>query len=488
MKLDQTLTTLPELFYAPATPTAVASPSWVIFNQDLAEACQLETQWHSPEGLAILSGQRTLASPPPIALAYSGHQFGHWVPLLGDGRALLLGQHQDRQGQWWDIQLKGSGPTPFSRNGDGRSSIGPVVREYLACEAMAALGIPTTRALAAISTGESVQRTTTEPGGILVRMARSHIRIGTFEWVARQGHTEATQALLDYVITHHRLPISADGNQALAFYQWVISETASLIAQWMSVGFIHGVMNTDNCSILADTIDYGPFGFLDAFIPDQVYSSIDQGGRYAYQQQPAIATWNLARLAECLLPLIDTDPDQARTQAQEALAHFPNLFQSHFQQRITQKVGLDPNQTRHVKTAMAYLDVMADNDADMTLAFRRLGHVQRQTSRNDERLLVLFDDPQAVDQWLIQWRQCLDTLAEDDGYRRQRMDSVNPAFILRNHLAQEAVDTAIDSLDFSMMKKLNRLLSRPFDDHPEHQHWAGPPDPSQRVLTTFCGT
>lgn len=487
MKLDQTLTTLPDLFYAPATPTAVASPSWVMFNKDFAEACQLDKAWQSPEGLAILSGQRTLASPPPIALAYSGHQFGHWVPLLGDGRALLLGQHKDPQGEWWDIQLKGAGPTPFSRNGDGRSSIGPVVREYLASEAMAALGIPTTRALAAISTGESVQRTTAEPGGILVRMARSHIRIGTFEWVARQGHTEATQALLDYLIAHHHLPIDED-NQALAFYHWVIHQTAHLIAQWMSVGFIHGVMNTDNCSILADTIDYGPFGFLDAFIPDQVYSSIDQGGRYAYQQQPAIATWNLARLAECLLPLIHEDLDQARTQAQDALADFPKLFQSTFQKRMTDKVGLDPNQPRHVETAMAYLDVMAANDADMTLAFRRLGLVQGARDLNDEQLRVLFDDPQAVDQWLAQWRQCLDTLGEEDAHRKARMDSVNPAFILRNHLAQEAVDRAIDALDFSVMHKLNGLLSRPFDEQPEHQQWAGPPHPSQRVLTTFCGT
>jgi uncharacterized protein YdiU (UPF0061 family) len=488
MRLAQTYLQLPETLYAPTQPSSVSNPSWVAFNHALLSDLGLDESWSGPEGLAVLSGQTPMADSTPLAMAYAGHQFGHWVPILGDGRALMLGQHQDTNGRWWDIQLKGSGPTPFSRNGDGRSSLGPVVREYLASEAMAALGIPTTRALAAIATGESVHRQSIEPGGVLVRVAQSHIRVGTFEFLARLGDVNATQTLLDFCIRRHCPEFLGNADRALQWFEWVVSRTAELMAQWMQVGFIHGVMNTDNCSVVGETLDYGPFGFLDAFNPTQVYSSIDHAGRYAYNRQPAIATWNLARLAESLLPLIDTDVDQATEKAQATLAVFPQVFQTAFESAITRKVGLDPMQENHCQIAMDFLDLMANNDADMTWSFRRLGSLSIAPDPKDEVVRALFDDPQAFDAWAVQWRDCLAQLNEDDERRGARMHQINPAFILRNHLAQEAVDAAVESFDFGPMNKLLQVLEKPFDDQPEVEAWAGPPAPEARVLTTFCGT
>ena len=488
MRLAQHYAQLPELLYAPTEPTPVADPQWIVFNHDLSGSLGLNPAWSGPEGLAILSGQTRLEAPHPLAMAYAGHQFGHWVPILGDGRALMLGQHQSPQGQWWDIQLKGSGQTPFSRNGDGRSSIGPVVREFLASEAMAALGIPTTRSLAALSTGQPVQRDVLEPGGILVRVAQSHIRIGTFEYLARQGDVASTQALLEFCVEHYCPLLPRRASLALDWFEWLVERTAKLISAWMQVGFIHGVMNTDNCSVVGDTIDYGPFGFLDAFIPDQVYSSIDQAGRYAYNQQPAVATWNLARLAECLLPLINDCPDKAQAAAQEVLQQFPSLFNAAFESGITRKVGLNPNEPAHVKVAMGYLDLLASNEADMTLAFRRLGTVSIQPGTADESVKALFDDPQTFDAWVQAWRFHLAQLDQTEHERQASMNQVNPAFILRNHLAEQATKAAIDSMDFEPMKKLHALLQTPFDDQPHETSWAGPPMPEEQVLTTFCGT
>ena len=489
LELTQSYTDLPEIFYAPVNPTPVKHPEARMINDPLAASLGLDPEWlHSDAGLAVLSGQTTLPNTQPIAMAYGGHQFGHWAGVLGDGRALLLGEHQAPTGDHWDIQLKGAGPTPFSRNGDGRSSIGPVVREYLASEAMAALGIPTTRALAAVSTGEHVQRQAPEPGGILCRVARSHIRIGTFEFIARQNDPESLQALLMYVLKHHH-PAWVDHDQpALVWFEHVIELTASLVARWMEVGFIHGVMNTDNCSVLGDTIDYGPFGMLDAFVPDQVYSSIDRNGRYAYNQQPAVAAWNLARLGECLLPLLSDQSEASIEIATNALNRFPDRFKHHFETAITEKVGLDPKNAQHTEHAMALLDCMANNDADMTLTFRRLGSLKDHPSPQDDTVRVLFDNPAQFDQWAVGWRQCLQDNAVDPATRQATMNQRNPAYILRNHLAQHAVDAAIERLDFEPMRRVHALLAHPFDDQKEHARWAGPPSPDERVLTTFCGT
>ncbi len=490
MRLTQTYSQLPEAFYAITQPTPVADPSFIDINDGLADELGLNRSWlESEQALRVLSGQTTLDNgPAPIAQAYAGHQFGHWVPILGDGRALLLGEHTDPANRRWDIQLKGAGPTPFSRNGDGRSSIGPVVREYLACEAMAALGIPTTRALAAISTGERVQRNHSEPGGILVRVAQSHVRIGTFEFFARQGLNDAVAQLLDYVIARHHPHLIGKQDRALQWFSEVIKRTAHLVSAWMQVGFIHGVMNTDNASVLGDTIDYGPFGFLDAFIPDTVYSSIDQQGRYAYNQQPAIAAWNLARLAECIVPLLCDDTEHGVEIASQALNDFPAIFKADFEKGITKKTGLDPKDPQHTEVAMGLLDCMAANDADMTLTFRGLGSLADHPGPGDEQVRGLFDDPGAFDQWATLWRRCLASLNQDAQARFSDMNAINPAFILRNHLAQNAVDAAVERLDFQPMQRLQKILATPFKDQPEHRDWAGPPAPNERVTATFCGT
>jgi len=489
MRLTQTYTQLPEAFYAKTQPTPVVDPRFITINDRLINDLGMDRAWFdSEQALAVLSGRTTLNDTTPIAQAYAGHQFGHWVPILGDGRALLLGEHTDPSGIRWDVQLKGAGPTPFSRNGDGRSSIGPVVREYLASEAMAALGIPTTRALAAISTGETVQRQQTEPGGILVRVAQSHVRIGTFEFFARQGLHDAVAQLLDYQIERHQPHLIGTPDRALKWFTEVIARTAHLVSAWMQVGFIHGVMNTDNCSVIGETIDYGPFGFLDAFIPDTVYSSIDHQGRYAYNQQPAIAAWNLSRLAECLLPLLSEDTEEAIEIATQTLNAFPGLFKADFEKGVTKKTGLDPENRKHIEVAMGLLDVMAQNDADMTLTFRRLGVLDKQPGTRDETVRQLFDDPQAFDRWAGQWRACLSDLNQEAPSRAQAMNAINPAFVLRNHLAQRAVDAAIEDLDFEPMHRLQNILAHPFDDQPEHNEWAGPPAPDERVTATFCGT
>lgn len=489
MRLTQPYAQLPDVFYAPVNPTPVADPHWIAINVALAQVLGIDTHWFSSdEALTVFAGQTTFNTPKPIAMAYAGHQFGHWVPILGDGRAMLLGELQDPKGHRWDIQLKGAGPTPFSRNGDGRSSIGPVVREYLASEAMAALGIPTTRSLAAISTGDRVQRQNLEPGGVLVRVAKSHIRIGTFEYFARQGQADAVSQLLDFVLEREHPDLIHHDQRALVWFTRVIEMTAHLISRWMQVGFIHGVMNTDNMSVSGETLDYGPFGFLDSFVPETVYSSIDAAGRYAYNQQPAIGAWNLARLAECLLPLIDEDEQHAIEVASDALKAFPQQFKAHFEAGMTRKVGLDPQNLKHRSVAMDLLDAMAANDADMTLTYRSLSDLGTDPSEKDERVRALFDDPQAFDQWAEHWRMALSELNQDPHKRHGQMKQINPAFILRNHLAERAVSAAIEQLDFEPMHRLSNILSRPFDDQEEHTDWAGPPKPHERVVTTFCGT
>ncbi len=489
MRLTQPYALLPDVFYAPVNPTPVADPHWIAINIALAQALGIDPTWlNSDNALAVFAGQTTLRTPKPIAMAYAGHQFGHWVPILGDGRAMLLGELQDPKGHRWDIQLKGAGPTPFSRNGDGRSSIGPVVREYLASEAMAALGIPTTRSLAAISTGDRVQRQNSEPGGLLVRVAKSHIRIGTFEYFARQGQADAVSQLLDFVIEREHPDLIHHDQRALVWFTRVIEMTAHLISRWMQVGFIHGVMNTDNMSVSGETLDYGPFGFLDSFVPETVYSSIDTAGRYAYNQQPAIGAWNLARLAECLLPLIDEDERHAIEVVSDALKAFPQQFKAHFEAGMTRKVGLDPKNPKHRGVAMDLLDAMAANDADMTLTYRSLSDLGNAPSEKDERVRALFDDPQAFDRWAEHWRMGLSELNQDPHERHVQMKQINPAFILRNHLAERAVSAAIEHLDFEPMHRVSDILSRPFDDQADHADWAGPPKPHERVVTTFCGT
>jgi uncharacterized protein YdiU (UPF0061 family) len=459
-----------------------------MLNDGLAGDLGLDAAWlRSEEGLAMLAGNRLPAGADPIAMGYAGHQFGQWVPRLGDGRALLIGEVIDHNGVRRDIQLKGSGPTPYSRRGDGRSSIGPVVREYLGSEFMHALGIPTTRALAAVASGEDVLRQKIEPGGILCRVATSHVRVGTFEFFARSGRLKEVRQLADYVIDRHYPDCAEHDQPYAAMFSEIIKRQGRLVADWLLVGFIHGVMNTDNCSVIGETIDFGPFGFVDTFHPATVYSSIDHGGRYAYNQQPAIAHWNLARLAECLLGLLNDNREQAVEQANDLLGKFPESFEKHFHSGLAAKIGLSDRE-ENVKLALDLMDAMTVGEADMTLVFRGLSFLSSSSADGDQSIRDLFSDPTAFDAWAARWRQRLQSDGKPEQERQQAMQKVNPAFILRNHLAQWAVDAAIDRLDFGPMKTLHQVLSRPFDNQPEHEHLSLPPKPEERVVTTFCGT
>lgn len=486
---DNSYARLPDAFYYRQDPVPVADPTLIALNDELVEEFGLDAQWlRSHAGLQWLAGNQSLAGSAPLAMAYAGHQFGHFVPQLGDGRALLLGEIIDGSGRRRDLHLKGSGPTAFSRGGDGRSSIGPVVREYLACEAMAALGVPTSRSIAAVSTGETVLRQAPEPGGILLRAAASHVRIGTFEFFARRGDGEAVKTLTRYVIDRHYPDLREADNPALALFDVVIDRTAALVAHWMRVGFIHGVMNTDNTSLAGETIDYGPFGFLDAFDPATCYSSIDRKGRYAWQRQPTIAHWNLARLGECLLPLIDDDPSFAIERANSKLEAFTQRYQNHFNPGLTAKIGLSAKQPEHVALALDLLDRMHQQNADFTLVFRKLSDVDPRSTAKDDAVRALFEDPTTFDQWAVQWRARLAAEKREPAELRKAMRAVNPAFVLRNHLAQRVADAAVERLDFEPLHTLLKVLGRPFDDQPEHAELAQPPRPEERVSETFCGT
>ena len=478
---------LPEGFFARVAPTPVASPRLVKLNRPLAVRLGLDPDMlESPEGVEILAGKRVPNGADPIAMAYAGHQFGHFVPQLGDGRAVLLGEVIDSDGVRRDIQLKGSGPTPFSRRGDGRAALGPVLREYVVSEAMAALGIPTTRSLAAAVTGEHVMRETALPGAVLTRVASSHIRVGTFQYFAARGDTDGVKRLADHVIARHYPDVAKDERPYHALLAAVIARQADLVARWLLIGFIHGVMNTDNTSISGETIDYGPCAFMDHYDPAAVFSSIDEQGRYAYANQPRIALWNLTRLAECLLPLFSDDKDKAIEQAQLILNEFPAKFTAAYQTGLRQKIGLFTAQDGDEALVQDLLDAMGKNQADFTLTFRRLGDAAADESNDDVR--ALFADPSAYDEWATRWRQRIGGEPQMPAARASMMRSVNPAFIPRNHRIEAVIQAAIGSDDFAPFEELLAVLSKPYEEQPAFAGYGNPPEPHQRVLQTFCGT
>jgi uncharacterized protein YdiU (UPF0061 family) len=483
---DNTYAALPERFYARVAPTPVAAPRLIALNRALATELNLDVDWlKSTSGLDMLSGRDLPQGAASIATAYAGHQFGNFVPQLGDGRAVLLGEVLGRNGQRRDLQLKGAGPTPFSRNGDGRAALGPVLREYVVSEAMAALGVPTTRALAAVLTGEAVQRETLLPGAVLTRVAASHIRIGTFQFFAARGDGDAIKSLADHVIQRHYPEAATAANPYLAMLDGVVARQAALVARWLCLGFIHGVMNTDNTSIAGETIDYGPCAFMDAYHPASVFSSIDQGGRYAFSNQPRIALWNLTRLAECLLPLFAETEEAAIEAAQGALGHFAAAFDTAFHGGMRAKLGIDDVQDGDSALIGDLLKTMADGGADFTLAFRALGEA---AIGNDDPFRSLFVDPSSIDGWLARWRERLASSSMSADARREAMRRVNPAFIPRNHRIEQAIRAATDRNDFTLFHQLNEILAHPFDDQPDHAGYALPPQPDERVLQTFCGT
>jgi serine/tyrosine/threonine adenylyltransferase len=469
-------------------PTPVASPRLIKLNRPLALRLGLDPErLASPEGAEILAGKRLPDGAEPIAMAYAGHQFGHFVPQLGDGRAILLGEVIDMDGVRRDIQLKGSGPTPFSRRGDGRAALGPVLREYIVSEAMAALGIATTRSLAAVMSGESVVRETLLPGAVLTRVAASHIRVGTFQYFAARGDTDGVRRLADHVIARH-YPQAANAERPYrALLEGVIARQAELVARWLLVGFIHGVMNTDNTSISGETIDYGPCAFMDHYDPAAVFSSIDEQGRYAYANQPRIALWNLTRLAECLLPLFSDDKDKAIEEAQLILAGFPGKFTAAYQSGLRQKIGLFTGRDGDEALVQDLLDAMAKNRADFTLTFRRLSDAADDAIR-DQDVRQLFADPDAYDQWAARWRQRVSVEPQTSAERTATMRATNPAVIPRNHRIEAVIQAAVVSDDFAPFEELLTVLSKPYEDQPAFSAYAEPPEPHQRVLQTFCGT
>ena len=477
---DNSYAHLPKSFFSSINPTSVRSPELIIFNSSLATSLGLNDEaLQSDEGIAVFAGNEIPEGAFPLAQAYAGHQFGHFT-MLGDGRAVLLGEQITPAGERVDIQLKGSGRTPYSRGGDGRAALGPMLREYIISEAMHALGIPTTRSLAVVSTGELVIRETDLPGAILTRVAASHIRVGTFEYVARLGNIEELKTLADYTIKRHYPEIEVDEGGYLSFLQEVIKRQATLIAKWQLVGFIHGVMNTDNMTISGESIDYGPCAFMDTYDPATVFSSIDTQGRYAYGNQPYIGGWNLARFAETLLPLLHENQDQAVELAQGVISGFTELYQANWLAGMRAKLGIFNEEEQDELLIKGLLSMMQKYRADYTNTFRALTF-----DRQEET--VLFGT-QEFEQWYELWQARLGRQQESKADSQQLMRNSNPAVIPRNHRVEETLEAAVKQGDYSVMERLLDVLSRPYEYAPEQAEYCKLPEPSNRPYRTFCGT
>jgi len=482
---------LPQRFYSRVDPTPVPAPRLVKINVELARKLGLDPEaLASPEGVEILAGNRVAEGSEPLAMAYAGHQFGHFVPQLGDGRANLIGEVFGKDGLRYDIQLKGSGPSAFSRRGDGRAALGPVLREYIVSEAMAAMGVPTTRALAAVTTGEEVFRESILPGAVLTRVAASHLRVGTFQYFAAKGDTEGIQTLADYAISRHYPDAAQSEKPYRALLDGVIARHAHLIAQWMLLGFIHGVMNTDNTSISGETIDYGPCAFMEAYDPAKVFSSIDHRGRYAYGNQPHAAHWNLTRLAETLLPLLQKEEggeEAATASAWAALENFGPKFEAVQAAGLRRKLGLFTERKGDAALAQDLMDRMAIDRADFTLTFRRLSDAVAGPG-GEAGVRTLFADPGSFDTWAIAWRN---RLKEEDVPAQERAASMrlaNPAFIPRNHRVEAVISAAVLRQDFQPFEELLAVVSQPYEDRRQFEQYAMPALPEECVSQTFCGT
>ncbi|MHA7833972.1 MAG: protein adenylyltransferase SelO [Algiphilus sp.] len=490
LRFDNSYARLSEALFHRQSPQAVRAPELLRLNRPLAETLGLDTEAHSDaEWAEIFAGNRVLPGMEPLAMAYAGHQFGNFVPQLGDGRALLLGEVIGRDGQRRDIQLKGSGRTPYSRGGDGRAALGPVLREYVVSEAMYALGVPTTRALAAVRTGESVMRDRILPGGIVTRVARSHIRVGTFEYFAARRDQDSVRLLADHVIQRHYPDVARADNAYLELLRAVARAQAELVAQWLGVGFIHGVMNTDNVSLPGETIDYGPCAFMDSYHPDTVFSSIDQHGRYAFGNQPRIAQWNMARFAECLLPLIDDDEEQAVARATEVLEANADVLDVAWMGVMRAKLGLQQAEEGDKALVQDLLALMRDQAADYTLAFRGLAEaVGADGPEQAPALLEGFPEPQALTDWLPAWQRRLNAEAQPKDRVQAGMRARNPRYIPRNHRVEQAIAAAVDHDDLTPFHRLVDVVCDPYTERSEAEYCATPPADHERVTQTFCGT
>lgn len=483
---DNSFARLPGLFFSHTPLSPVRAPTLIAFNDKLANELFVETHDDNASSLAdLFSGNILAPGMEPIAMAYAGHQFGNFVPQLGDGRALLLGEVIDRNGFRRDIQLKGSGRTAFSRGGDGRAALGPVVREYLISEAMHALGIKTTRSLAAVATGEPVYRETALPGAILTRVAQSHIRIGTFEFAAAHGTLDELRILADHAIARLYPSLAAFDHRYAHFLAAVMDAQAALVARWMQIGFIHGVMNTDNMAISGETIDYGPCAFIDAYDPATVFSSIDIHGRYAFGNQPSIAQWNLTRFAETLLPLLHSDIEQAITIAETQVNDFPDMYYHYWLEGMYRKIGLTHPHAGDVTLLKDLLTLMQEQKADYTLTFRSLSLMLE--NKPDALPPLAFFHNEAVQKWLQQWRKRLESENASLSAIAEQMRTVNPVYIPRNGHIEAAIHAAVEEFDFSKMKTLQTLLATPYEKQPGAEAYAFPGKISD-TYKTFCGT
>jgi uncharacterized protein YdiU (UPF0061 family) len=486
MLFDNSYQNLPQDFFERINPVPVKDPQLIIFNNDLGRSLGIDQKINKKELANIFSGNEILKGSSPIALAYAGHQFGNFVNQLGDGRAVLLGEVSTPNQERFDMQLKGSGQTRFSRQGDGRSPLGPVIREYVVSEAMNDLGIPSTRSLAAVTTGEKVFREVILPGGILTRIAKSHIRVGTFEYFATQKNTENLKTLADYTIKRHFLSLKDVANPYLSLLEIVSERQIELISKWMGVGFIHGVMNTDNTSIVGETIDYGPCAFMDEYNPSTVFSSIDAHGRYAFGNQPLIAQWNMACFANSLLGLIDKDTEKATSKAQKVINNFPNKMSEAVMSVMCKKIGLDSTKTNSQEALTKLLRIMLDNKSDYTLTFRYLSEIIK--GKRDSSFKQQFLEHNQISNWLKEWKE----LIKDQDLAKKEivlsMESSNPVFIPRNHLVERAIEAAVENNDFSEMKTLLTILSKPYEEQSKYGEYMKPPKPLEVVHQTFCGT
>ncbi len=472
---DNSYARLPAPFYTRISPSPVSAPKLVALNEALVTGLGLDiAQLQSPAGVAVLSGSATPEGAEPLAQVYAGHQFGGFSPQLGDGRAMLLGEVVDANGIRQDIQLKGSGRTPYSRGGDGRAWLGPVLREYVVSEAMAALGIPTTRALAAVTTGQDVMREELLPGAILTRVATSHIRVGTFQFFAARRDLDPLQVLTDYTIARHY----PDSDGPMALFAAVVRRQASLIARWVGVGFIHGVMNTDNTHVGGITIDYGPCAFMDTYHPARVYSSIDRMGRYAFNKQSEIIIWNLAQLATSLIPLMGKDTDASVKEATEVLHGFADLYRAAWLTEFRAKLGLTQAQNGDEALINDLLERMAAQQADYTNTFRALA---------DGNARDQFTDPTVFDDWNTRWQARLVHEGTTEGEQQSLIRASSPALIPRNHRVEEMIQAAVAG-DYAPFERLNAALARPFEDVSEYDDLKRPPTEDEEVTQTFCGT
>ena len=486
MLFDNSYNGLPQEFFERINPVPVQDPQLIIFNDNLAKTLGIDESKTRKQLAELFSGNVIPKGSSPIALAYAGHQFGQFVSQLGDGRAVLLGEISTPEQKHYDIQLKGSGQTKFSRQGDGRAPLGPVIREYIVSEAMHALGIPSTRSLAAVTTGEKVYRETALPGGILTRIAESHIRVGTFEYFAAQNKIENLKTLAEYTIKRHFPLLKDSRNSYLSLLELVCDRQIELIAKWMGIGFIHGVMNTDNTSIVGETIDYGPCAFMDSYNPSTVFSSIDAHGRYAFGNQPSIAHWNMACFANCLAPLIDQDSDKAEEQAQEVINQFPNKMKVALMTVMCKKIGLKSTNSNSQETLQKLLSIMLDNESDYTLTFRYLSEIIK--GKGNTLFKKQFLEHKQISNWLKEWMDLIKDQSLSKKEIALSMESSNPVFIPRNHLVERAIEAAVENNDFSEMKTLLAILNRPYEEQSSYSDFMKPPKPHEVVHQTFCGT